>query len=250
MLPRPDGEVRRNEKEQRPAETPEKVYVTFVAKKEDDGTIIKREPYELEYNGTVDRVDAFSTDTDTYVRVIDYKTGSKTFSPDDIAEGRNLQMFLYLKAITETEKPRFRELIGAKEGARLVPAGVIYVKTRVKDVTLDIPDDALAVETVKSLQERDGMLLDDDISISAMNKNYLPVKFKDGSVADSAKRHLYTERSWKKIGETIKEVINGVCADMRSGNIPAVSTDKNGNSSCTFCSFRSVCRTPSKKDVF
>ncbi|MBR2342654.1 MAG: PD-(D/E)XK nuclease family protein [Clostridia bacterium] len=201
-------------------------------------------------NGTVDRVDAFTDGNKTYVRVVDYKTGSKEFSPSDIAEGRNLQMFLYLKAITETEKPAFREALGAAPGGELVPAGVIYVKASVGDVTVDTPSDEAATEAVKAAQGRSGMLLDDESSIAAMNPAYLPIKSYGERMNDTDRRRLYTEEGWQKIGETIGEVISDVCADMKGGCIEARNTDGHGNSTCTFCSYRSVCRNylaPSKR---
>ena len=46
--------------------------------------------------GQIDRVDSYAVDDKLYVRVVDYKTGGKDFSPENIKEGKNLQMFLYL----------------------------------------------------------------------------------------------------------------------------------------------------------
>jgi hypothetical protein len=71
-----------------------------------------------------------------------------------MSEGSNLQMFLYLKALVETDNPKFRESLGVGEGGRLIPAGVIYVKTSVRDVKIDTPDDSVAAEAVKSAISR------------------------------------------------------------------------------------------------
>ena len=201
-------------------------------------------------NGTVDRVDAFKNGDDVYVRVIDYKTGTKEFSPTDMKEGKNLQMFLYLRAICETDKPGFREAIGASGKGELIPAGVIYVKAQVKDVTVPHPDDALATAEVKKIQEREGMLLSDTDSISAMNSNYLPIKFKDGDVDPKSAKYLYSINDWERITEDIREVISCVASDMRGGKIPATNTDKSGESTCGYCGYRSVCRNYKPKKFF
>jgi len=62
--------------------------------------------------GYIDRVDTLKVGDDVYVRVVDYKTGIKDFSLDDVKKGENLQMLLYLKSIVETNNPEFRERLG------------------------------------------------------------------------------------------------------------------------------------------
>ena len=112
-------------------------------------------------SGIIDRVDTYEKDGNVYVRVVDYKTGKKVFTPDDIKEGKNLQMFLYLHSIVNSTKEEFLESLGKKEEGRVIPAGVIYVKTFVGDKTVELPEDELAEKAVKGEQKRLGMILDD-----------------------------------------------------------------------------------------
>ena len=77
--------------------------------------------------GTIDRVDTYKIGNDVYVRVVDYKTGNKSFNPKDLSRGENLQMFLYLKSVTETKNQAFLDRLGIGDGGSLIPAGVIYV---------------------------------------------------------------------------------------------------------------------------
>ncbi|MBR7165229.1 MAG: PD-(D/E)XK nuclease family protein, partial [Clostridia bacterium] len=52
--------------------------------------------------GTIDRVDRYvGKNGREYVRVVDYKTGSQTFCLEDVANGLDLQMLLYLFALWE-----------------------------------------------------------------------------------------------------------------------------------------------------
>ena len=118
------------------------------------------------------------------MRVVDYKTGMKSFSLDDIKEGENLQMMLYLKAVVETDTAAFKQRIGAKADARLIPAGIVYAKTSVADITIDKPSDELALAEVKASFERLGASLDDEASLAAMNPQYMPVtKARNGTVS-------------------------------------------------------------------
>lgn len=53
----------------------------------------------LRLTGFVDRVDNWVKDGKRYLRVVDYKTGRKSFDFSDVADGRGLQMLLYLFAL-------------------------------------------------------------------------------------------------------------------------------------------------------
>ncbi len=192
-------------------------------------------------HGIIDRVDVYKSGDDAYVRVIDYKSGSKSFSPKDIDEGRNLQMFLYLKAITETDNEKFRDKIGVGKGGRIIPAGVIYVKTDMSDVEIAEDDEAIEHSAVMKKQERFGMLLDDSVSIDAMNKSYIPVKYnKNGEPSVYTKNNLYTLEGWDEINKKISDRMLDVSSRMKNGEI---SASKQGDTKiCERCKFKSICR--------
>ncbi len=191
--------------------------------------------------GSIDRVDTYRQDGNVYVRIIDYKTGSKTFSPSDLEEGRNLQMFLYLKSIVESENSPFLKRIGLEEGGKLIPAGVIYVNADISDSTVKHAGEEEEIKAARAKQTRKGMLLDDEISLAAMNPDYLPIKFKkDGTPDAYSADKLYSLEGWDELNKTMSESIKKVSADMRSGEISA-KPDKKRNP-CDYCNFAPVCR--------
>ena len=206
---------------------------------------IKTEKGDINIFGIIDRVDAYKRGEDVYLRVIDYKTGQKNFSPSDLDEGANLQMFLYLKALVESEKDGFRKRCGLGDGGRLIPAGVIYVKTTVGDLQVDIPDDDLAEKAVKDAQEREGMILDDSAVISAMTLRYTPVyseKYPD-EIRDNKRELLYSEDGWSDLMERVEGAVISAADGIRSGRMN--STPKNEgtkDSPCHFCEFKPICR--------
>ncbi len=209
------------------------------------------EPVRFEYPegavsvyGQIDRVDTFKDGENIYVRVIDYKTGNKRFSPDDLEKGENLQMFLYLKSIIDSKNQTFRERIGATDRTKLIPAGVIYVKTSPSDVKVSTNDESLVSAELKKTRERRGMILDDEISIEAMNPEYLPVKFKkDGTpTADSAK-YFYTPMGWDELMNTLDDVVGSISQRMRCGDIRAFAKgQKNEKLPCEYCEYKAICR--------
>ena len=194
--------------------------------------------------GKIDRTDTYKQDGEVYVRVVDYKTGTKDFSPSDIAEGRNLQMFLYLKSIVETKSKKFLELIGSPEG-NLVPAGVIYAKTSIKAPNVRGYDENNAFSAAKDASEREGMVLDEEIPLGAMNPAFTPLAYPEtpNNAKGNAKRK-YTREGWDELSETIKSVITDISQRMTSGKIPREPQTNGTRSACDRCSFKPVCRTP------
>ena len=199
---------------------------------------------ELYIYGIMDRLDTYRHGEDVYVRIIDYKTGNKVFDVSDIERGENLQMFLYLKSVVDTESESFKKSIGIGEGGKMIPAGVIYVKTSLADVAIDHNDPNEAVDTVKSMQARLGMLLDDPESISAMNRKYIPVTFKkDGTLDARSQKRLYSLDGWDRINDTIGKVLSDVAEKMTSGEVEAVPLKKGGKTSaCKWCEYKPFCR--------
>ena len=199
-------------------------------------------------DGKVDRVDTYldSESGNVYVRVVDYKSGSKDFSPGDLEEGGNLQMFLYLKSIVETDTPKFRDRVGVEDGKKMIPAGVIYVKTSVKDAVVETPDMDGARAAVRNLSERMGMLLDDKTSLDAMNPEFLPFVISDEPKHIKKRKQMtYSEEDWESISSMIEGFILGEVEKMREGEISATPIKRKSDSShpCNYCAYKKICRS-------
>ena len=136
-----------------------------------------------------------------------------------------------MKSIVDTEKGSFLESVGAngEDGKTLplIPAGVIYTKTDLTDANITSPNDEACKLALDEKQERSGMLLDDDESIDAMNKDYIP-------------KNLYTLDRWNEMGIEMAEAIGDIAARMRNGDISL--TNERGGKHCDTCKFRVICR--------
>ena len=196
--------------------------------------------------GYIDRVDTLKVGDDVYVRVIDYKTGIKNFSLDDVKKGENLQMLLYLKSIVETENPEFRERLGVGEGGKILPGGIVYVKTTVADVTIDSPSDELAIKEVKAKFERLGASLDAPASLSAMNPNFTPMS-KASKKGESPTPLTYTMDDWKEINKDMKASVLAIANEITSGHIEA-KPKASGSAfhPCEDCQYKYICRSAVK----
>ncbi len=198
-------------------------------------------------SGYIDRIDTYNAPNgDVYVRVIDYKTGPKTFRPEDLNNGKNMQMFLYLRAIVESKKPSFRDYIGAEGDAKIIPAGVIYINTDLSDVSIAHDDAAGEKEAIKKKQERFGMLLNSLDVIKLMNTDYLPIKLVSNGkkVYAPHQKLLYTMEEWDGMVEKLDKNIGAIAESMRGGEI---SADPEDADACRSCEFKAICRNARKQ---
>ncbi len=191
--------------------------------------------------GTIDRVDTFIDQDQVYVRVIDYKTGTKTFSPRDLDEGKNLQMFLYLRSVLEST--HFHKALGATETSDVLPGGVMYINTKLTADPLANPEES-SVTLLKKGQKVHGMLLDDSHCMDAINPNFLPIRRKnDGTPYKNDADRLYTREGWAAICDKVTSHVVATAERLKSGIIAADPMKKGyGKGTCDTCPFSPICR--------
>ncbi len=190
----------------------------------------------LRLSGFVDRVDQWEHGGKRYLRVVDYKTGKKSFDFSDVEDGRGLQMLLYLFALT-------------REGGRLpgsgeaVPAGVLYVPARTPLVDGERGMTDEDVERARDrLLRRQGLVLDDPDVLAAMERTggegfrFLPVGGRGGGES------LVTPEQMELLDGYITDALRTAAGELAAGNIDADpywhNADKNP---CRWCDYRAAC---------
>ncbi len=203
--------------------------------------------------GVVDRIDLFRRGKDVFIRVVDYKTGSKEYSISDIAEGLGLQLLLYLFLLCRTSSEEFREALGCGGDCRIRPAGALYLSA---DLPIISVDDDVDEETIKAaaakMIKRSGPLLSDDEVLAAMNDNFDPDFL--GGVKKDAKgvtygKNLQDANGFNLLYDTIGATIGEIAQRMRKGLASASPNIRKDDSPCNWCSYGAVCRSskPSKR---
>ncbi len=195
-------------------------------------------------HGKIDRVDLYREENRVYIRVVDYKTGKKTFSLDKIADGEDLQLLLYLFTLWKSDRPAYLSSLGAKEGDEILPAGALYLSTELGEATVKSPDG----EESEDLCHRSGLLLMDEGALSAMDDTksgrFIPIRYnKDGSVS---KGDLEKLASLERMGElltTIKETVTELSVRLRSGCAEATPQKEGRKSPCLYCKWKPICRS-------
>ena len=191
---------------------------------------------QMQLIGVTDRVDGWLHDGRLYLRVVDYKTGKKSFSLDDVWYGMGLQMLLYLFALSADGAGRY--------GREIVPAGVMYVPARSAMAALENEgtDEEIAAALQKEAR-RSGLVLDDPALIEAWekgeDKRYIPLKFRSGKPsADSAA----TAERMGRLYRHIRRLLGDMAEELRRGTIDADPYLRPGqHSACEWCDYAAVC---------
>lgn len=195
---------------------------------------------EITMIGRIDRVDTYSSEGKLYVKVIDYKSGSKAYSLADIFNMTTLQLSVYMIAVTENGK----EILG-NENPEF--GGMFYF--RLDDpIENGSPNEADA-DDEKALKafKMSGLVSDNGDVVHAMDKNasgwsaIIPVYIKsDGSVSESQSKLANPER-YEKLKRYVKNAVTEIGKEILSGNID-IHPVRNGDiSPCSYCRYRAIC---------
>ncbi len=172
--------------------------------------------------GKIDRVDTKSEDDKTLVRIIDYKTGSKVFDKNDMNNGINLQMFMYLFSIWENGKTKY--------GDNIVPSGVLYMPAKRQDIEAKggVIDEDVQKKKREALRMM-GMLLEDEKTAKDKDKAFFSAEYSDIT-------------GFRVMKEKTEKMLCDMTDTLRIGELsinPLYNGDK--NLACTYCEYKAVC---------
>ncbi len=197
----------------------------------------------LPLRGVIDRVDLFRRDNDIYIRVIDYKTGQKVYSPDDIAEGLGLQLLLYLFTLCSSSSESFRRAVGCPPDGHIYPAGALYLSANLPVITVDraISPEEVRRCAIESIQ-RSGPLLADDEILQAMNDQLDPAYL---GIKKSSRRgdNTLSLEGFDGLCREIAATLGAINKKMRSGDASATPRRHGKRSQCDGCRYSAVCRS-------
>ena len=200
----------------------------------DSGVRPVRIPYDNGYVtmvGKIDRVDVYDRDGEKFVRVIDYKSGNKSFSIEDLYYGLDIQMLVYLYALSENGADIF--------GVRPISAGCMYVNANPK--TVDIKRNETMTDAERKLEndrKRSGIFLNDPDVLRAMDPErrgkYIPVKEND-------LKSLATAEEFGKLFSRIRSLLRTVAEETTMGNIYKNPVVNSKLDSCEYCDYSKYC---------
>lgn len=191
---------------------------------------------KIEITGKIDRVDIASDEQSKYIRIIDYKSSTKTIDLNQVVEGIQIQLLTYLDAVTSIEEAQ--------------PAGVLYFNLIDPIVKSDrnLTDEQIEDEIRKQFKMQ-GLILADVNVIRMMDKTLEPGKSSDVIPAYiDTKENVSKTRSsaikkeeFEHLQKYINKVIKEISKEILDGNIDLKPYNKNGKTPCEYCEYKSIC---------
>ncbi len=183
--------------------------------------------------GTVDRADEWvEADGTRWVRVVDYKTGTKKLNLKEVYCGLDCQMLLYLFSLTRDRSGRFT---GAE------PAGVLYLLADPAPKTTSRQQAEHSVE-----YQLDGLVRDEQKVFDAMDADetgrYLPFGYRDGKPSPNQKDKRADIAKLNRIQLHLDDLVTQMGRQLYDGRIDAeplvAGSSKNP---CVWCDYSFIC---------
>ena len=167
--------------------------------------------------GSIDRVDEYNG----YIRVIDYKTGTKSFKLPDILFGLNLQMLIYLYAVVRA---------GGNNDEKA--AGILYMPSK-----RDLNDNGMAMN---------GLLRSEKDIVAAMDRDmqgeFVPkYSITKSGALDKRCTSFVSCEDFSEIFDYIETLMKRTGDGILSGDIAVNPLDGRETPACKYCDYGAVC---------
>ena len=198
------------------------------------------EDEKMHLQGRIDRIDVSEDAEHVYVKVIDYKSGTRKFDLAALYYGLQLQLVVYMNAAMEMESRKHPD----KE---IVPAALLYY--HIDDPTIETPvelTDEQINEQILAKLRMNGVVNSDPGVVERLDRYMqdksvvIPVeKKKDGSF--SARSGVLSREEMQLISSYVDAKIRSIGREILDGKIAANPYEKGNEEACTYCAYKKVC---------
>lgn len=190
--------------------------------------------------GRVDRIDKVDLNGETYIRIVDYKSGSKNFDLNELYYGLQIQLLVYLDAILKNSQQILK--------SQCMPGGILYFKidNPIIKSKKALTEEEIQVEVLKKLK-MDGLLLKNAELVKAMDKDMetysliIPAAFKkDGDFTSTSS--VVTEEQFELLRKYVNDKMIEICEEMLSGEVKIEPCKSAKVTYCDYCDYSAICQ--------
>ena len=190
--------------------------------------------------GRVDRIDTLDLDGNTYIKIVDYKSGAKKFNLTEVYYGLQIQLLVYLDALIKNSKHILKN--------QAMPGAILYF--RIDDPIIKsnkkLSEEEIKENILKELK-MSGLLLKNIDVVKAMDNDMetysliIPASIKkDGDFSSNSS--VVTEEQFNILRTYVNDKMAELCEEMLSGDIKITPCKNNNTPYCNYCDYSSVCQ--------
>ena len=184
---------------------------------------------DVRFRGKIDRVDLYDSG-DIFVKIIDYKSGSKKFEIKDIYSGIQLQLIAYMDEA-------LRLVRNAHPDRAVRPGGVYYylINDRYIRSEEDL-EDKFKMSGVTSSEEGIAQAVDKNLLINGKS-SIIPVTFSPRGRSMSA-----SDEEFDSMIAFVRKKVSYAADSIRSGNVELAPYKDGSHTGCSYCAYHDICR--------
>lgn len=204
----------------------------------------------MRLTGRIDRVDTLETQDKLYVKILDYKSGNKSFDLVSFYNGLQLQLVVYLNAAMGLEQKN-------RPDKEVVPAAVLYY--HMADPYIQAQAGEIREEELNQAIRRElrmtGLVNDTDEIIQSLDhtmadkSDVIPVeRKKDGSLSKASS--VLAAEDFQNLCTFVNHKIREIGSRILDGEITVSPYEQGQNSACTYCDYQKVCGFDSRVEGY
>lgn len=195
------------------------------------------EEWKMALRGRIDRIDTKTDGDKLYVRIVDYKSGSKKFDLVSVYYGQQIQLVFYMEAAKELFK---RERAAGQE---ILPGGVLYYNISdpivQKEKGMEAEDIQAAI--LKELM-MNGMITKDSCGTEEWE-----MREPKGRTKKPTPVELVEQDQFAQVEAHVHKLVRELGSQIVSGKISVNPYMQGKSNPCAWCSYQSICGFDKKR---
>lgn len=202
----------------------------------------------MNLRGIIDRVDVYKEISNdgkinkVYIKIIDYKSGKKDFDIEDVFDGRQLQLSMYMRAMEDVLSEKYND-------AEIIPAAELYYN--IQDPYIDkYNEDGIDDSSERRGQEYRmlGLVNNSEEILELIDKNIIENGSSDVIKAGKLKNGTIkvpkgtSSKGFEALGDFVVSKAVEIGKEIVDGNIDIHPYKSGIKTPCEYCEFSSICR--------